>query len=179
MIDRSPAPSIEHTPQPNTLGQVGSRPNQPLTGAPRLYLRDDELLIGISALFDVASTLRQLSDAARRDAGLTAADIAALIAIAVAPAPVSTIADRLGVTGPTLSRTLDGLQARGFLIREQSPTDKRQLVPSLTETGRGVLDTLTKPMRTRLAAAYREAGDEAVAGSDAVLAAIVRGQGVR
>ncbi|MCU0882328.1 MAG: MarR family transcriptional regulator [Hyphomonadaceae bacterium] len=150
-----------------------SRPT-PTGAAPRLYLRDDELLKGLAALWDAGTVLRQLGESLRRDAGLTAADVSALIAIGVREQPVSLLASRLGVTAPTLSRTLDGLEARGLAVREALTADRRQLVPVLTTAGRAMLDRLTAPMRQRLAHAYREAGGEAVTGSDTVLAHVIQ-----
>jgi DNA-binding MarR family transcriptional regulator len=163
---------------PSGTGPSQSRSSQS-GAAPRLYLRDDELLKGLSALFDAGTALRQLGDSVRRDAGLTAAEVSALIAIGVDEGPVSILAARLGVTAPTLSRTLDGLQDRGLIVRQAATTDRRQLVPVLTPSGRSMLDRLTAPLRHRLAHAYREAGGEAVAGSDTVLAHVTRPPGSR
>jgi len=56
---------------------------------------------------------------------------------ATCPIAQNDLADRAGITGPTLVRHLDHLQSVGLVERQDSPDDRRVKHVSLTETGRG------------------------------------------
>lgn len=45
------------------------------------------------------------------------------------------LADRLGVTAPTVTKTIARLSAEGFLEKRPSPSDRRQSFAFLTEAG--------------------------------------------
>lgn len=52
------------------------------------------------------------------------------------PRNMSDIARRLGVTVGTLTTNMNGLEKKGYIIRERSQTDKRVVYITLTERGR-------------------------------------------
>lgn len=146
-------------------------------GPTRLYLRDEELVAGIAAFFDVEARLKAAGDPARAAHDLTWAQVRALLALAQAPDSVMGLAFRLSVTKQALTRTLEELESRGLVARTADPRDRRRRQTTLTPAGSQLLMTLTAPMRQTLAGAYRAAGGEAVAGCDRVVAALVRHSG--
>lgn len=50
--------------------------------------------------------------------------------------PVSQLAQRAGISAPTATRVVDGLERAGVLHRERSPTDRRTVLIALTPDGR-------------------------------------------
>lgn len=142
-------------------------------GSPRLYLRGSELDAGIDAVFDAAAALKACAEPARLRMDLSWADVRALGA-ARRPDTVLALASRLSVAKQTLTKTLDGLQARGFVTRTPDPRDRRRRMVALTEAGSVVDAAMREAMRNRLASAYRAAGGEAVAGCDLVLQALAQ-----
>src|SRR5437899_2288034 len=52
------------------------------------------------------------------------------------PRPVRQIAETAGVTPPTATRLVDGLERAGLLRRTRSETDRRTVLVSLTDAGR-------------------------------------------
>ena len=155
------------------LNPIRTPPTAP-PGPTRLYLRDEELVAGIAAFFDVEARLKAAGEAARVALDLTWSQVRALLALAQAPDTVMGLAFRLSVTKQSLTRTLEELEARGLVVRTADPRDRRRRQTSLTPAGSQLLMGLTAPMRQTLAAAYRAAGGEAVAGCDRVVAALVR-----
>jgi MarR family transcriptional regulator for hemolysin len=80
---------------------------------------------------------RALIDEKLRALGHSASRMEAMSAIAYAP-PHTTqiqIAKRIGIEGPTLTRTLDMLEADGLVERLADPTDRRNKHMKLTKTG--------------------------------------------
>lgn len=58
--------------------------------------------------------------------------------VAVAPAPLSELATRLGSDRPYLTLVVDDLAKRGLVERHQHPTDRRSKIVSATPEGRAV-----------------------------------------
>jgi MarR family transcriptional regulator for hemolysin len=76
----------------------------------------------------------------------------------------TTLAEAVGIEGPSLVRLLDQLEAAGLVVRKEDPTDRRAKVLSLTDTGRAVvarieadLDRLRKAVFAGVSAADLEA----------------------
>ena len=67
------------------------------------------------------------------------------------PCSLRELAARHHVTPSTMSRSVDVLVQRGWIARQPDPHDRRQVILSLTETGRGVLVVLGESMRESLA----------------------------
>jgi DNA-binding MarR family transcriptional regulator len=57
------------------------------------------------------------------------------------------LAQRLGVRPPTITKTINRLQAQGFLAKQSSETDARQAHISLTEDGRNAIRVIEKSVR--------------------------------
>lgn len=51
---------------------------------------------------------------------------------------------------PTMSRMIDTLVKRGFVMREASPDDRRRVTLVLTKQGRAAFDAARRETRTRL-----------------------------
>jgi len=63
----------------------------------------------------------------------------------------STIARQLAVSPPSITALLDGLVARGLVVREPDPLDRRRLTLLLTPAGREVLAGADEAAEARLA----------------------------
>ncbi len=57
------------------------------------------------------------------------------------------LASRLGVRPPTITKTINRLQAQGFLDKKASDQDARQAHISLTELGRDTIKAIEKSVR--------------------------------
>lgn len=80
---------------------------------------------------------RSLLDEKLRQLGHSASRMEAMAAIAYAPASATQIqiAKRIGIEGPTLTRTLDMLEADGLVERLADPADRRNKHMRLTTAG--------------------------------------------
>ncbi len=70
--------------------------------------------------------------------GLSQARYVLLVHLTEAPGPIAQndLAERAGVTGPTLVRHLDHLQSNGLVERQDAPNNRRVKHVCLTKTGR-------------------------------------------
>jgi len=57
------------------------------------------------------------------------------------------LAQRLGVRPPTITKTINRLQAQGFLAKQSSESDARQAHISLTDEGRKAIKIVEKSVR--------------------------------
>jgi DNA-binding MarR family transcriptional regulator len=72
--------------------------------------------------------------------GVTPSRLAALSAVVAAgPIGVGALAAAEGVSAPTMSRLIDGLERDGFVLRGPDPDDARGVLVRATSTGRRVL----------------------------------------
>ncbi len=80
---------------------------------------------------------RSLIDEHLRDKGHSASRMEAMASIAYSPAATTQIqvAKRIGIEGPTLTRTLDMLEADGLVERLADPKDRRNKHMRLTPAG--------------------------------------------
>jgi DNA-binding MarR family transcriptional regulator len=135
-----------------------------------LFLRDEELLQGIELLEAAHRAL--LADGDRRLAALGLGRSHQRLLHGIARQPGITMARLQAVVASTkqnLSRLLKELEARDLVARRTDPRDRRQRPLELTPHGRELEEQLQGRLRRRLAAAYRAAGAEAVAGHHRVL----------
>jgi DNA-binding MarR family transcriptional regulator len=58
-----------------------------------------------------------------------------------------TLADRLGVRPPTITKTINRLQAQGFLDKKASNSDARQAHIFLTDSGREMIVAIEKSVK--------------------------------
>ncbi|MBX5490127.1 MAG: MarR family transcriptional regulator [Chloroflexi bacterium] len=65
-------------------------------------------------------------------------------------ATVGQIASQLGVTLSTVTGIVDRLVERGLVVRQESPTDRRQVVCRLTSEGQALAERLQQAGRSQL-----------------------------
>jgi DNA-binding MarR family transcriptional regulator len=73
---------------------------------------------------------------------------------------VKALADSMGMSMPTMSRAVDGLFERGFVMREEDPVDRRMKRVRLTEAGRRVPLALNEARLSALRELIGSLGDE-------------------
>jgi DNA-binding MarR family transcriptional regulator len=66
-------------------------------------------------------------------------------------ASLSGVAEHVGLTSPAASRLVDGLVARGYVVREASAADRRSLALRLSERGATTLEATRQRTQERLA----------------------------
>lgn len=98
---------------------------------------------------------RSLIDEHLRQKGHSASRMEAMASIAYAPAATTQIqvAKRIGIEGPTLTRTLDLLEADGLVERLADPNDRRNKHMKLTQAGLEALAEMfdiTRRLRMKL-----------------------------
>jgi DNA-binding MarR family transcriptional regulator len=90
--------------------------------------------------------------------------------------PQITVSDLLGIlkiTKQSLSRVLGQLVREGFITQRPGQRDRRQRLLELTPEGVELERRLSESQRKRIAAAYREAGAEAVEGYRKVILGMI------
>jgi DNA-binding MarR family transcriptional regulator len=73
---------------------------------------------------------------------------------------VKALAESMGVSLPTMSRAVDGLFERGFVLREEDQADRRMKHVRLTEAGRTVPLALNEARLSALQELIGSLGDE-------------------
>ncbi|MBO3662625.1 MarR family winged helix-turn-helix transcriptional regulator [Microbacterium stercoris] len=56
------------------------------------------------------------------------------------PSTLTALAEREGVTAPSMNRTVDCLEEEGYITRERDEQDRRKVIISITEAGAAVVD---------------------------------------
>jgi DNA-binding MarR family transcriptional regulator len=92
--------------------------------------------------------------AAVEQAGLTFTQVKCLhlLGDAEEPRPLNALSETLGLSGPAISRAVDGLVQRGALKRDEDPSDRRSKIVSLSARGRAAYERV---MAVRLAGVRR------------------------
>ena len=135
-----------------------------------LFLREEELRRGIEMMFFSYRDFTSEADAILAEKDMGRAHHRAIYFIGRHPGiTVSDLLGILNITKQSLSRVLSGLMKDGFVLQKTGATDRRQRLLYLTETGTELEARLTALQGRRFAAAYREAGAEAVDGFQRVL----------
>jgi len=148
------------------MAEISSRVNP-------LFLREEELRQGMELLLFAYRDFMAEADGLLAERGLGRAHHRAAYFIGRHPdISVSDLLGLLGITKQSLSRVLKSLVEAGFVAVRPGPSDRRQRLLSLTESGRALEHALTQNQRHRFARAYREAGAEAVVGFRKVLAGL-------
>ena len=92
---------------------------------------------------------------------------------------IRALAEAAGVTPPTATRMLDGLDRDGFVTRSPSPTDRRCVLVDLTPAGRAALahtEAAVAAGRARIAGSLTDAEREQAAALLRRLAVVVEEQ---
>lgn len=143
----------------------------PHPGVRLLYLREDELRLGLELLFYVQRDLARDLEARLAREGLGHAHHRALHFIGRHPdITVGGLLAILRITKQSLSRVLSELVAAGLVRQRPGPNDRRQRLLALTESGAELEAELFECQRRRVQRAYSDAGAEAVIAFRAVLA---------
>jgi len=135
-----------------------------------LFLREEELRRGIELMFFAYRDFTGEADSTLAEQNMGRAHHRAIYFIGRNPGiTVSDLLTILCITKQSLSRVLSGLMQDGYVTQKPGATDRRQRLLYLTETGIALETRLTSLQGRRFAAAYREAGVDAVDGFQRVL----------
>ncbi|MGL4542237.1 MAG: MarR family transcriptional regulator [Polymorphobacter sp.] len=138
------------------------------------FLREAEIRRGIELLyFGYTNMVRGADDLLARQ-GLGRAHHRALYFIARRPGmPVGDLLRLLAITKQSLSRVLSELQRADLVSQLIGQRDRRQRLLQLTPAGQLLEAALFEELRTGMAAAYAQAGQNAVTGFWAVLTGLI------
>lgn len=139
-----------------------------------LFLKDEELSDGIELFFFANRDFSRAVDRYLEQHDLGRAHFRALYFVSRRPnMPVTDLIGILGITKQSLNRVLKTLLDKDFLTLTPGTRDRRQRLLNLTEAGRALSEQLAQAQRAKFAAAYRDAGPEAVMGFRRVLTNLV------
>lgn len=92
----------------------------------------------------IQQALQQLTAPLWFDLELSMAQFKALLALArAAPAPISSVAETLGISLPTASHLVDRLEQAGLVARTTDVEDRRRTLASLTPVGQALVAQLS------------------------------------
>ncbi|MBE0365756.1 hypothetical protein PULV_b0409 [Pseudoalteromonas ulvae UL12] len=112
----------------------------------------EELLVSIR---QVIRAIDLYSKKLSKETGLTSPQLLVLQAIAEQDGVmVKQIAERINLSSATITSILDRLEARDFVLRERSTTDKRKVGISLTEKGIEIIKDSPKPLQEHFIARF-------------------------
>lgn len=145
-------------------------------GETLLFLTDDQLRKGIEAMYFAYRGFTADPDRILTDKGYGRAHHRAIHFIKRSPGTtVNNLLSILGVTKQSLNRVLRTLIEDGLVRSEVGTRDKRERHLFLTGAGEELERELSDAQRSRMRAAFRHAGPEAVAGFRQVLEAMMDG----
>jgi DNA-binding MarR family transcriptional regulator len=146
----------------------------PQSPASPLFLREAEIRRGIELMHFGHGRLFEAVDRRLETEGLGRAHHRALYFIARQPdLTVSRLLALLGITKQSLGRVVNELAARELIETRVGRDDRRQRLLRLTPGGVALEGELFEMLRTRMSAAYGDAGPAAVAGFWLVLEGLV------
>ncbi|MAM63251.1 MarR family transcriptional regulator [Maritimibacter sp. UBA3975] len=139
-----------------------------------LFLTDEQLKKGIEAMFFAYKGFTADPDRILEQYGYGRAHHRAIHFIHRSPGTtVNNLLGILGVTKQSLNRVLRTLVEDGLVESRVGTRDKRERNLTLTERGQALEADLSDAQRTRMRAAYREVGPDAVDGFRKVLEAMM------
>ena len=134
-------------------------------GARLLFLRDEELRLAIELLYFAHRDFTLEADALSAGGEYGPAHHRIIYFVGRNPGiSVSELLSLLRVTKQSLSRVLSRLLEDELIAQKVGRNDRRRRHLELTPKGMDLERNLTEKQRARIAAAYREAGPEAVEG---------------
>jgi DNA-binding MarR family transcriptional regulator len=146
----------------------------PKTGPNPLFLREEELRQAMDLLFLAQRDVSKVPDKVLGRHGLGRAHHRVIYFVGRHPGiTVSELLRLLQVTKQSLSRVLSDLVARELIAQAPGERDRRQRRLKLTEAGRALEREVTEQQRRLVAAAYREAGADAVEGFRRVMLGLI------
>ncbi|MFK7865949.1 MAG: MarR family winged helix-turn-helix transcriptional regulator [Alphaproteobacteria bacterium] len=150
------------------------KPHAMRLSANPLFLTDPELRKAIELLFFAYRNFIQEPDQMLAELGLGRAHHRVLYFVGRYPdMPVANLLEILAITKQSLSRVLGDLVDAGYVMQQQGQRDKRQRLLRLTEKGEILESQLSAMQRKRIAAAYKDAGGQAVDGFKKVMLALL------
>ncbi|WP_339108248.1 MarR family transcriptional regulator [Thioclava sp. GXIMD4216] len=151
------------------MAEIGSQGGETL-----LFLTDEQLRKGIEAMFFAYRAFTADPDRILDKHGYGRAHHRALHFINRQPGlTVTALLSVLGVTKQSLNRVLRTLIEDGLVDNRVGRKDKRERHLYLTDTGSALEREISDAQRTRMRAAYRQAGPQAVQGFRQVLEAMM------
>jgi len=113
--------------------------------------REDSL--GFQILRAIRRIIRRTSEHSRsvgKHGGVSVPQMLCLKAVSEFPGgtdvTVAMVAEAVQLSAPTVSRILDKLEKRGYVVRERNSKDRRRVCVSLTEQGWQRIDNLPTPL---------------------------------
>ncbi|MFA7439934.1 MAG: MarR family transcriptional regulator [Sphingomonadaceae bacterium] len=156
------------------MPEISSKPSSVPGRASPLFLRESEIRHGVELLYFGYSHLVSSADSLLAQHKLGRAHHRALHFIARRPGlPVFELLRLLGITKQALSRILIDLVRENFVLQKVGTSDRRQRRLHLTPAGAELEAALFALLRNHMAAAYAQAGQEAVTGFWAVLSGLI------
>ncbi|TKZ17236.1 MarR family transcriptional regulator [Shimia litoralis] len=147
------------------------------SGESLLFLTDEQLRQGIEAMYFAYRGFTADPDRILAGMAYGRAHHRAIHFIKRAPGTtVSNLLAILGVTKQSLNRVLRTLIEDDLVESRVGTSDRRERNLFLTEAGEALENRLSEAQRTRMRAAYRDAGPEAVLGFRKVLDAMMDGE---
>ena len=147
------------------------------SGESLLFLTDEQLRQGIEAMYFAYRGFTADPDRILAGMAYGRAHHRAIHFIKRAPGTtVSHLLAILGVTKHSLNRVLRTLIEDDLVESRVGTSDRRERNLFLTEAGEALENRLSEAQRTRMRAAYRDAGPEAVLGFRKVLDAMMDGE---
>jgi len=144
------------------------------TGQQHLYLRDEDLRLGIELLFYAYRDFTAEPDRMLEEIGFGRAHHRAIYFVGRYPGiVVGELLAILRITKQSLSRVLGELVRKGYILQKPGAVDRRQRRLELTEHGLALERKLSENQRRRFAAAYRSAGPAAVEGFRRVMLGLI------
>lgn len=138
------------------------------------FLRDEDLRQGIELLFFAYKDFTAEGDAILAKQNFGRAHHRVIYFVGQYPAmTVSDLLKILSITKQSLSRVLRQLVSDGYIEQKPGKIDRRQRLLTLTHKGRELERLLTSEQRARIAAAYKDAGANAVEGFRKVMLRIM------
>ena len=122
---------------------TGERQRRTSVSAPALA--HDLLHVTMQMMRSIAREMRRSPHA------MAPAQVASLMRLKQAPAAMSELARHLGVSVPTVSRSINVLVDRGWVERWDDPGDRRQTIVRLTPEGRRVTAAMKRQSEKHVA----------------------------
>jgi MarR family transcriptional regulator, organic hydroperoxide resistance regulator len=139
-----------------------------------MIARDAAIDEALAAQRRLMQAMHASADPAWLHLDLTMGQLKALFALADAALSVGRLADRMGLSQPTVSQLVDRLVQLGLAARTEDPDDRRRACVSLTEQGRARITRLREGGEDRWRALLGQLADEDLAAWTRGLEALAR-----
>lgn len=113
--------------------------------------REEQEGIDFTAGIRLLARLARVAERACQETGISLPQYRLLVSVSGRPQRASELAARVGVSRPTLTSLVDGLEQAGMLRRVPVPTDRRGIVLEPTDGGRKALARAEHALAERLA----------------------------